>query len=108
MVFYRFSSSEAGSERPSPNVSRNASFQSNSAVAVTSSSQVLSSGTPSIISVASSSSLGSQMQFQSQTQTAKQQLKTPNRPKLDNPKTVTTLMGGRGYINWRRSQVVFS
>ena len=26
-------------------------------------------------------------------------------PKLDAPKTVTTLMGGRGYINWRRVAV---
>ena len=26
-------------------------------------------------------------------------------PKLDAPKAVTTLMGGRGYINWRRVAV---
>ena len=26
-------------------------------------------------------------------------------PKLDTRKTVTTLMGGRGYINWRRAAV---
>jgi hypothetical protein len=26
-------------------------------------------------------------------------------PQLDSPKTVTTLMGGRGYINWRRVAV---
>ena len=26
-------------------------------------------------------------------------------PKLDAPKTVITLMGGRGYINWRRVAV---
>jgi Rho guanine nucleotide exchange factor 10 len=26
-------------------------------------------------------------------------------PKIDAPKTVTTLMGGRGYINWRRVAV---
>ena len=24
-------------------------------------------------------------------------------PKMETPKTVTTLMGGRGYINWRRT-----
>ena len=24
-------------------------------------------------------------------------------PKMEAPKTVTTLMGGRGYINWRRT-----
>lgn len=105
---FNFSSSEAGSERPSPNVSRNASFQSNSPATVTSSSQVMSSGPPSINSVASStvssSSTGSQPQPQPP-QPAKQPLKMPNRPKVDNPKTVTTLMGGRGYINWRRSQV---
>jgi len=104
-----FSSSEAGSEKPSPNVSRNASFQSNSPPTVTISSQVTSSGPPSITSVASStvsttSSNGSQLQ--PQPQQPKQSIKVQKRSKLDNPKTVTTLMGGRGYINWRRSQAI--
>ena len=114
------SSSEAGSERPSPNVSRNASFQSNSATTI-SVTPASNSGPPSITSVASSaasscmssSSCSQQQQQQQQQQqnvasashNATSQSKTPARPKLDNPKTVTTLMGGRGYINWRRAAV---
>ena len=108
------SSSEAGSERPSPNVSRNASFQSNSAATI-SVTPASNSGPPSITSVASSvasSSVSSaastsshphNVTMASHSQTS--QGKTPARPKMDNPKTVTTLMGGRGYINWRRAQV---
>jgi Rho guanine nucleotide exchange factor 10 len=106
------SSSEAGSERPSPNVSRNASFQSNSAATI-SVTPATNSGPPSITSVASSaasssiSSSSSSQQHAAPTasHTQPSQSKTPARPKLDNPKTVTTLMGGRGYINWRRAAV---
>ena len=103
------SSSEAGSERPSPNVSRNASFQSTSAATISVTSTTNSnSGPPSITSMASStvsssaSTNSNNANVTSQQQTAS---KTPSRPKMDNPKTVTTLMGGRGYINWRRAQV---
>ena len=102
------SSSEAGSERPSPNVSRNASFQSNSPAATISVTPATNSGPPSITSVASSaasSSVSSSSHSNATPATQTSQSKTPARPKLDNPKTVTTLMGGRGYINWRRATV---
>ena len=110
------SSSEAGSERPSPNVSRNASFQSTSAAALSAATPaVTNSGPPSITSVASSvasSSVSSSASTSSHphsvtpaSHSQQPQGKTPARPKMDNPKTVTTLMGGRGYINWRRAQV---
>ena len=120
------SSSEAGSERPSPNVSRNASFQSNGQPMTTSplatncsshavnthaslskvdgSNQIVPNA-PSV-SVASASNksnyIGKQMQPQPPlpAPTPKADL-----PKLDAPKTVITLMGGRGYINWRRVAV---
>ena len=120
------SSSEAGSERPSPNVSRNASFQSNgqpmttSPLATNCSSQsvntqatltkvdisnltISSSSTSSISSVnCKPTSIGKQMQPNPPLPAP-----TPKAdiPKLDAPKTVTTLMGGRGYINWRRVAV---
>jgi Rho guanine nucleotide exchange factor 10 len=101
------SSSEAGSERPSPNVSRNASFQSNSA-ATTSMTPATTSGPSSIGSVASSSTASTSSAHAASASAAASQAsqgKAPARPKMDNPKTVTTLMGGRGYINWRRTAV---
>ena len=120
------SSSEAGSERPSPNVSRNASFQSNgqpmttSPLATNCSSQAVntqatltkvaisnlaisSSSTSSVSSVnGKPNSIGKQMQPNPPLPAP-----TPKAdiPKIDAPKTVTTLMGGRGYINWRRVAV---
>ena len=119
------SSSEAGSERPSPNVSRNASFQSNgqpmttSPLATNCSSHAVNShvplakvdGGPSSLPSASSISTGT---FNCPTSTVKQLQPNPplppptpkaDLPKLDARKTVTTLMGGRGYINWRRAAV---
>ena len=71
------SSSESGSERPSPCVSRNASFQS------TSSNENPTQPMPPLPKPPSKSEI----------------------PKMDAPKTVTTLMGGRGYINWRRASL---
>ncbi len=105
------SSSEAGSERPSPSVSRNASFQS--------------TGTTASVSSLNAAPPPQQQQPQPQPQqqqpaspeqqpeaaaAAEEEKKASNtnsakRKKLDAPKTVTTLMGGRGYINWRRASV---
>ena len=129
------SSSEAGSERASPSVSRNASFQS--------------TGTASVSSLSfqpqTSSASQPNSQGQSQDQTSPQAAAgtgsssnssgsaTPSpeqdvecdadkskaaaaaaggsnsakrmKKKLEAPKTVTTLMGGRGYINWRRTSM---
>ena len=120
------SSSEAGSERPSPNVSRNASFQSNgqpmttSPLATNCSSQGINTHATinkaeAINSVTSSSSTISNLSVNSKlTYVGRQMHPTPplpaqtpkaDIPKLDAPKTVITLMGGRGYINWRRVAV---
>ena len=120
------SSSEAGSERPSPNVSRNASFQSNgqpmttSPLATNCSSQPINTqasltkvdglhsvaSTSSTISVSSVNAISTNVNKQMQPNPP---LPAPtpkaDMPKLDAPKTVTTLMGGRGYINWRRVAV---
>lgn len=87
------SSSEAGSERPSPSVSRNASFQSNGGV-------VAAAATPTSSSSSGPASITSTMT------TTTQVVKVKDHPtKLDTPKTIITLMGGRGYINWRRASV---
>ena len=120
------SSSEAGSERPSPNVSRNASFQSNgqpvtiSPLATNCSSHTMNtSATMNKVegsnSITSSSSTISTLSVNSKLNYVSKQMHpnpplpppTPKAdiPKLDAPKTVTTLMGGRGYINWRRVAV---
>ena len=120
------SSSEAGSERPSPNVSRNASFQSNGQPMTTSplatncsshgiNTQVATNKIDGGSSVASSSSTVSTLSVNSKLNYASKQMHpnpplpapTPKAdiPKLDAPKTVITLMGGRGYINWRRVAV---
>merc|ERR1712173_149069 len=96
------SSSEAGSERPSPNVSRNASFQSNSGGSVASPPppQQISSGPASITSTTSTALTTLT------TTTTTQVVKWKDHPnKMEAPKTVITLMGGRGYINWRRASV---
>jgi Rho guanine nucleotide exchange factor 10 len=106
------SSSEAGSERPSPSVSRNASFQSTGT-------------TSSVSSLNGAPTQQQQPQPQQQQEQPQQQppplqqsaevsqvvteedkkaaSKSAKKRKLDAPKTVTTLMGGRGYINWRRA-----
>merc|ERR1711997_41205 len=120
------SSSEAGSERPSPNVSRNASFQSNgqpmttSPLATNCSSQKATTNSSlskvdASSSVSSNSSTISILSVNCKSNFREKQLQpspplpapTPKAdiPKLDAPKTVTTLMGGRGYINWRRVAV---
>lgn len=120
------SSSEAGSERPSPNVSRNASFQSNgqpmttSPLATNCSSQKATTNSSlskvdASNSVSSNSSTISILSVNCKSNFREKQLQpspplpapTPKAdlPKLDAPKTVTTLMGGRGYINWRRVAV---
>ena len=127
------SSSEAGSERPSPSVSRNASFQSTGTASVSSLS----------FQPTTSSSAGSSHSQQGQSQESQTSPSTTGtsgtqsppeqeppecegdkskgsagggggsssnsakrmKKKLEAPKTVTTLMGGRGYINWRRTSV---
>ena len=81
-------SSETSSERASPNVSRNASFASNQ-------SSYHSAGE---VPASSSSSVGRG----SSCRVNEQQT---NKDKEDKPRTVTTLMGGRGYIQWRSAHV---
>ena len=118
------SSSESGSERPSPCVSRNASFQSNHSCA--SSGVVTHHGGGGGLTVSSSVAAGQSMTSSTVSQSSstdhhatssahippmhrlqpvpplpKPPAKT-DIPKMETPKTVTTLMGGRGYINWRR------
>merc|ERR1719328_663196 len=97
------SSSEAGSERPSPNVSRNASFQSNggsSSIASPAPPPLLNSGPASITSTTST------VLTTMTTTTTTQVVRWKDHPnKMEAPKTVITLMGGRGYINWRRASV---
>jgi Rho guanine nucleotide exchange factor 10 len=99
------SSSEAGSERPSPNVSRNASFQSNGGNG---------NGHPPALQQSQSAPVEPQpaaKPAEAPAPTAAPKACEPLsssaklRKKLDAPKTVTTLMGGRGYINWRRASV---
>ncbi len=115
------SSSEAGSERPSPNISRNASFQSNGAPSSSASSSVMTGPasmpgggaipTPGASASTASSgpaSLGSLATVTTTTTTQVVKFGKGNHPNsrvLDAPKTVVTLMGGRGYINWRRANV---
>ena len=104
------SSSEAGSERPSPNVSRNASFQSNGGSSTVSSPPPTNSGPTSITST-STATAGSgpgpgNGALTTLTTTTTQVVKWKDHPnKMEAPKTVITLMGGRGYINWRRASV---
>lgn len=98
------SSSEAGSERPSPAVSRNASFQSGSSTSVVSSPPPGPTQTnqnpPPQPSVSGPSSITTL------TTTTTQVVRWKDHPnKMEAPKTVITLMGGRGYINWRRATV---
>ena len=122
------SSSEAGSERPSPNVSRNASFQSQqsggSGCTVSSlnpsiNGPVVSTSSPSHHSsvqqttslptpIASPEESSSSSQSTGAVPKASSVASGPSpaaRKKQDAPRTVTTLMGGRGYINWRRASV---
>lgn len=88
------SSSEAGSERPSPNVSRNASFQSNGGSIASPQPPI---ATPTNSGPASLTTL---------TTTTTHVVRWKDHPnKMEAPKTVITLMGGRGYINWRRASV---
>ena len=95
------SSSEAGSERPSPNVSRNASFQSNSGGSVASPPPPPTPSGPASITSTTSTTLTTLT-----TTTTTQVVKWKDHPnKMEAPKTVITLMGGRGYINWRRASV---
>merc|ERR1719282_1592872 len=97
------SSSEAGSERPSPNVSRNASFQSNgcpSSISSPAPPSMLNSGPASVTSTTST------VLTTMTTTTTTQVVRWKDHPnKMEAPKTVITLMGGRGYINWRRASV---
>ena len=149
------SSSEAGSERPSPSVSRNASLKSQGGVSVNSlnnnsnphslphhshHSHGGGSGHESLTSSLSSPAAGAASSSASSSESGHSSLpplsnshpSTPlkrcsssssqqqhagsppsgdanssavskARKKLDVPRTVTTLMGGRGYINWRRN-----
>lgn len=119
------SSSEAGSERPSPSVSRNASFQSTGTASVSSLSFTQPTSTSSASSAAGSSHSQQGQSQESQTsptsttgtQSPPEEVEEAKKPagdsnsakrmkkKLEAPKTVTTLMGGRGYINWRRTSV---
>ena len=123
------SSSEAGSERPSPSVSRNASFQSTGTASVSSLSFTQPASTSSTSSASSAAGSSHSQQGQSQesqttsptsttgTQSPPEEVEEAKKPagdsnsakrmkkKLEAPKTVTTLMGGRGYINWRRTSV---
>ena len=119
------SSSEAGSERPSPSVSRNASFQSTGTASVSSLSFTQPTSTSSASSAAGSSHSQQGQSQESQTsptsttgtQSPPEEVEETKKPagdsnsakrmkkKLEAPKTVTTLMGGRGYINWRRTSV---
>ena len=100
------SSSEAGSERPSPNVSRNASFQSNGGSSTVSSPPPTSSGPASITSTTASSSASAGGALTTLTTTTTQVVRWKDHPnKMEAPKTVITIMGGRGYINWRRASV---
>ena len=99
------SSSEAGSERPSPNVSRNASFQSNGGSSTVSSPPPTSSGPASITSTTTSSAATGGA-LTTLTTTTTQVVRWKDHPnKMEAPKTVITIMGGRGYINWRRASV---
>eukprot|EP00095_Tigriopus_kingsejongensis_P003352 maker-scaffold787_size97196-snap-gene-0.12 protein:Tk03352 transcript:maker-scaffold787_size97196-snap-gene-0.12-mRNA-1 annotation:"rho guanine nucleotide exchange factor 10" len=118
------SSSEAGSERPSPNVSRNASVKSQGNASVSSLphheplAPSLSTPNPSVSEVSpvpvvagagSSASMPSTPHKVVKTQSGPTPAQEPIHPstvakarkKIDLPRTVTTLMGGRGYINWR-------
>merc|ERR1711899_632555 len=97
------SSSEAGSERPSPNVSRNASFQSNGGSSTVSSPPPTNSGPTSITSTSTSVAGGALTTLTTTTTQVVRWKDHPNR--MEAPKTVITLMGGRGYINWRRASV---
>ena len=103
------SSSEAGSERPSPNVSRNASFQSNGGSSTVSSPPPTNSGPTSITSTSTATGSGpgpGNGALTTLTTTTTQVVKWKDHPnKMEAPKTVITLMGGRGYINWRRASV---
>ena len=119
------SSSEAGSERPSPSVSRTASFQSTGTASVSSLSFTQPTSTSSASSAAGSSHSQQGQSQESQTsptsttgtQSPPEEVEEAKKPagdsnsakrmkkKLEAPKTVTTLMGGRGYINWRRTSV---
>ena len=86
-------SSETGSERASPNVSRNASFASNQS-SYHSAAEVAASSSSSV-SRGSSCRVNEQQRSDQQT----------DKDKEDKPRTVTTLMGGRGYIQWRSAHV---
>lgn len=129
------SSSEAGSERPSPNVSRNASFQSSgaassmnslinnghppSATSATTTTAAVPSTSQPIVEVTTIQSQPAspekkaesiQQQQQSSNSSSAAEGGSSNNTskrskKVDAPKTVITLMGGRGYINWRRAAV---
>lgn len=94
------SSSEAGSERPSPCVSRNASFQSTATTSSSSSTTVSDPPRSSGASCADSSDQKDAPPQQESTPPKKKRL-----AKHEQPKTITTLMGGRGYINWRRTNL---
>lgn len=99
------SSSEAGSERPSPNVSRNASFQSNGGSTTTICSPAPPMSLPPNSGPSSISSTATNGAFLTTTTTT-QVVRWKDHPnKMEAPKTVITLMGGRGYINWRRASV---
>jgi len=102
-------SESGGSERPSPCVSRNASFQSTNSTG--------SHATSNLINgyhhhhhhhhdaAGNASSSGQAMP---PVRVMPPLPKPPSKseiPKMDAPKTVTTLMGGRGYINWRRTSL---
>lgn len=100
------SSESGGSERPSPCVSRNASFQSNSS---SSQLQLLNNGYSCHDAASYSAAASQQQQQRPRNQPVDPPLPKPpsksEMPKMDAPKTVTTLMGGRGYINWRRTSL---
>ena len=118
------SSESGGSERPSPCVSRNASFQSNNSCAshtMTSSSSSTSSSAVDTTAAMNGGGGGGTNSYPTHSSAAvassllhhRQQPmpplpKPPSKsdiPKIETPKTVTTLMGGRGYINWRRTSL---
>jgi len=110
------SSSDAGSERPSPSVSRNASFQSSasgaSSVSTAASSIIVSNGNQPPSAHSTPAKANTAPAPLRQTQSAAANSAAPAKPpdgtqtrrskKADAPRTVITLMGGRGYINWRR------
>lgn len=93
------SSSEAGSERPSPNVSRNASFQSTSTEPSTTTPSEGSGSSP------VNDKAKSETVTKRSNDTTKSNGSSKSRKKQESARTVTTLMGGRGYINWRRTAI---